>query len=168
LTRAKGLIRALHHTIRTTGSSTAGRGATRWRCGERARCQSGFSGHASVRAVCANGRGWQTRSGGECVAPRTSRRKRGRSGCGVRQVGPNARRAEPLAGLFVIEKSDELDVPDRLVRLAHFLTYAKVHWTVKQNQFFPNATVPGELLNVDFMVKDLVLQVREGFPDAQT
>jgi hypothetical protein len=39
---------------------------------------------------------------------------------------------------------------------------------VKQNQFFPNATVPGELLNVDFMVKDLALQVREGFPDAQT
>ncbi len=31
---------------------------------------------------------------------------------------------------------------------------AKVHWTPKQNQFFPDATVPGELLNVDFMVKD--------------
>ena len=31
---------------------------------------------------------------------------------------------------------------------------AKVHWTPKQNQFFPDATVPGELVNVDFMVKD--------------
>jgi hypothetical protein len=31
---------------------------------------------------------------------------------------------------------------------------AKVHWIPKQNQFFPDATVPGELLNVDFMVKD--------------
>ena len=31
---------------------------------------------------------------------------------------------------------------------------AKVHWTAKQNEFFPDATVPGELLNVDFMVKD--------------
>src|SRR5262245_4831488 len=31
---------------------------------------------------------------------------------------------------------------------------AKVHWTQKQNQFFPDATVPGELVNVDFMVKD--------------
>ena len=31
---------------------------------------------------------------------------------------------------------------------------AKVHWIPKPNQFFPDATVPGELLNVDFMVKD--------------
>ena len=31
---------------------------------------------------------------------------------------------------------------------------AKIHWTGKQNTFFPKATVPGALLNVDFMVKD--------------
>jgi hypothetical protein len=31
---------------------------------------------------------------------------------------------------------------------------AKIHWTPKQNQFFPDATVPGKLLNVDVMVKD--------------
>jgi hypothetical protein len=31
---------------------------------------------------------------------------------------------------------------------------AKVHWIPKQNQFFPDATVPGNLLNVDFMMKD--------------
>src|SRR4051812_14023255 len=31
---------------------------------------------------------------------------------------------------------------------------AKIHWAPKQNQFFPDATVPGNLLNVDFMVKD--------------
>jgi cytochrome P460 len=31
---------------------------------------------------------------------------------------------------------------------------AKVHWSPKQNQFFPDATVPGTLENVDFMVKD--------------
>jgi Cytochrome P460 len=31
---------------------------------------------------------------------------------------------------------------------------AKVHWKPKQNQFFPDATVPGDLVNVDFMVKD--------------
>jgi hypothetical protein len=31
---------------------------------------------------------------------------------------------------------------------------AKVHWTPKQNEFFPDATVPGKLVNVDFMVKD--------------
>ena len=31
---------------------------------------------------------------------------------------------------------------------------AKVHWKAKANEFFPEATVPGKLLNVDFMVKD--------------
>jgi hypothetical protein len=31
---------------------------------------------------------------------------------------------------------------------------AKIHWRPKPNQFFPDATVPGELVNVDFMVKD--------------
>ena len=31
---------------------------------------------------------------------------------------------------------------------------AKVHWTQKPSQFFPEATVPGDLVNVDFMVKD--------------
>jgi hypothetical protein len=31
---------------------------------------------------------------------------------------------------------------------------AKVHWAPKANEFFPDATVPGKLLNVDFMVKD--------------
>ena len=31
---------------------------------------------------------------------------------------------------------------------------AKIHWVPKQNQYFPDATVPGNLLNVDFMVKD--------------
>jgi hypothetical protein len=31
---------------------------------------------------------------------------------------------------------------------------AKIHWAPKPNQFFPEATVPGKLLNIDFMVKD--------------
>jgi hypothetical protein len=31
---------------------------------------------------------------------------------------------------------------------------AKVHWAPKPNTFFPDATVPGKLINVDFMVKD--------------
>src|ERR1700753_2405652 len=31
---------------------------------------------------------------------------------------------------------------------------AKIHWTAKPNEFFPTATVPGNLLNVDTMVKD--------------
>jgi hypothetical protein len=32
---------------------------------------------------------------------------------------------------------------------------AKVHWMPKQNTFFPDTTGPGELANVDFMVKDI-------------
>jgi hypothetical protein len=31
---------------------------------------------------------------------------------------------------------------------------AKIHWIPKSNEFFPNATVPGKLANIDFMVKD--------------
>jgi Cytochrome P460 len=31
---------------------------------------------------------------------------------------------------------------------------AKIHWRAKPNQFFADATVPGELVNVDLMVKD--------------
>ena len=31
---------------------------------------------------------------------------------------------------------------------------AKIHWAPKQNQFFPDASVPGHLPDVDFMVKD--------------
>ncbi|MFL6417117.1 MAG: cytochrome P460 family protein [Bryobacteraceae bacterium] len=31
---------------------------------------------------------------------------------------------------------------------------AKVHWTPKQNELFPDATVPDKLQNVDFMLKD--------------
>jgi Cytochrome P460 len=31
---------------------------------------------------------------------------------------------------------------------------AKIHWAPKKNEFFPDATVPGKLANVDFMVKD--------------
>ena len=31
---------------------------------------------------------------------------------------------------------------------------AKIHWLPKPNEFFPDATVPGRLVNVDFMVKD--------------
>jgi hypothetical protein len=31
---------------------------------------------------------------------------------------------------------------------------AKIHWNPKPSEFFPEATVPGNLVNVDFMVKD--------------
>jgi len=37
---------------------------------------------------------------------------------------------------------------------------AKIHWTPKQNEFFPYVTVPGALHDIDFMVKD-----SKRFPD---
>jgi hypothetical protein len=37
---------------------------------------------------------------------------------------------------------------------------AKIHWTPKKSQFFPDATVPGAQHDVDFMVKD-----SQRFPD---
>jgi hypothetical protein len=39
---------------------------------------------------------------------------------------------------------------------------AKVHWAQKQNAFFPDATVPGNLVNVDFMLKDSTRFARDG------
>jgi len=39
---------------------------------------------------------------------------------------------------------------------------AKIHWNPKQNEFFPDATVPGSLQNVDFMVKDSVRFANSG------
>jgi len=38
---------------------------------------------------------------------------------------------------------------------------AKIHWKPKQSEFFPGATVPGGLVNVDFMAKD-----SKRFPDS--
>jgi len=38
---------------------------------------------------------------------------------------------------------------------------AKIHWTPKMNQYFPDTTVPGTLHDVDFMVKD-----SKRFPDS--
>lgn len=31
---------------------------------------------------------------------------------------------------------------------------AKIHWKPKESEFFPSATVPGSMVNVDFMEKD--------------
>src|SRR3982751_5933538 len=39
---------------------------------------------------------------------------------------------------------------------------AKIHYNPKQNEFFPDATVPGSLQNVDFMVKDSVRFANSG------
>lgn len=45
-------------------------------------------------------------------------------------------------------------IPDNGKPVPDGAKMAKVHWTPKPNEFFPTATVPGKLVNVDFMVKD--------------
>lgn len=45
-------------------------------------------------------------------------------------------------------------IPDNGKPVPDGARMAKIHWTPKPNEFFPDATVPDKLLNVDFMVKD--------------
>jgi hypothetical protein len=45
-------------------------------------------------------------------------------------------------------------IPDNGKPVPDGAKMAKIHWKPKQNEFFPDATVPGSLLNVDFMMKD--------------
>ena len=51
-------------------------------------------------------------------------------------------------------------IPDNGKPVPDGARMAKVHWVPKKNQFFPDATVPGEQHDVDFMVKD-----SKRFPD---
>ena len=41
-----------------------------------------------------------------------------------------------------------------MVSLSRTEPDGQIHWTPKPNEFFKEATVPGNLVNVDFMVKD--------------
>ena len=45
-------------------------------------------------------------------------------------------------------------IPDNGKPVPDGAKMAKIHWLPKPNEFFPDATVPGNLVNVDFMVKD--------------
>jgi len=45
-------------------------------------------------------------------------------------------------------------IPDNGKPVPDGAKMAKIHWKPKPNQFFPDATVPGDLVNVDLMVKD--------------
>ncbi len=45
-------------------------------------------------------------------------------------------------------------IPDNGKPVPNGAKMAKMHWAPKANDSFPGATVPGTLLNIDFMVKD--------------
>jgi hypothetical protein len=59
-----------------------------------------------------------------------------------------------IVGNPVMIKAYEAGIPANGKPVPDGAKMAKYHWKPKQNATFPGATVPGELVNVDFMVKD--------------
>jgi hypothetical protein len=59
-----------------------------------------------------------------------------------------------ILGNPVMIEAYQAGIPDNGKPVPDGAKMAKIHWNPKANEFFPDATVPGELLNVDFMVKD--------------
>jgi hypothetical protein len=66
----------------------------------------------------------------------------------------NGKVAAVILGNPVMIKAYAAGIPANGMPVPDGARMAKVHWIPKQNEFFPEATVPGNLLNVDFMVKD--------------
>src|SRR5262245_14119710 len=58
-----------------------------------------------------------------------------------------------IVGNQVMIDAYKAGIPDNGKPVPDGAKMAKVHWIPKQSQFFPTASVPGTLLNVDFMVK---------------
>jgi hypothetical protein len=51
-------------------------------------------------------------------------------------------------------KAYQAGIPNNGKPVPNGAKMAKIHWSQKKNEFFPEATVPDRLVNVDFMVKD--------------
>lgn len=54
----------------------------------------------------------------------------------------------------VMIKAYQAGIPDNGKTFPDGAKMAKIHWTAKKNQHFPDATEPGTLHDVDFMVKN--------------
>lgn len=72
----------------------------------------------------------------------------------VISVSHNAKAIAVIVGNPTMIKAYEAGIPANGKPVPDGARMAKVHWVPKQNQFFPDATVPGEQHDVDFMVKD--------------
>jgi len=59
-----------------------------------------------------------------------------------------------IVGNPVMIKAYQAGIPANGKHVPDGAKMAKLHWSPKQNQFNPEATSPGTLLNVDFMEKD--------------
>jgi len=69
-------------------------------------------------------------------------------------ISRNDRVMAVILGNPVMIKAYEAGIPANGQPVPDGARMAKIHWQPKQNAFFPDTTGPGELANVDFMVKD--------------
>ena len=79
---------------------------------------------------------------------------RGYEGWQAISISRNERVVAMILGNPVMITAYEDGIPGNGKPVPDGAKMAKIHWAPKANQFFPEATVPGDLLNVDFMVKD--------------
>jgi hypothetical protein len=69
-------------------------------------------------------------------------------------VSRNEKAVAVILGNPAMIQAFQAGIPDNGKPFPDGAKMAKVHWTPKPNEFFPSATVPDKLENVDFMVKD--------------
>jgi hypothetical protein len=79
---------------------------------------------------------------------------RGYEGWQAISTSGNGRVVAVILGNPVMIDAYRAGFPDNGKPVPDGAKMAKIHWKPKPNPFFPDATVPGELVNVDFMVKD--------------
>jgi hypothetical protein len=79
---------------------------------------------------------------------------RGYEGWQAISISRNEKVVAVILGNPVMIAAYEAGIPANGKPVPDGARMAKIHWLPKQNQFFPDATVPGALVNVDFMVKD--------------
>jgi Cytochrome P460 len=79
---------------------------------------------------------------------------RGYEGWQAISISRNERVVAMILGNPVMIDAYRAGIPGNAKPVPDGAKMAKIHWTPKPNEFFPDATVPGNLLNVDFMVKD--------------
>jgi hypothetical protein len=79
---------------------------------------------------------------------------RGYEGWQAISISRNEKVVAVILGNPVMIDSYQAGIPGNGKPVPDGAKMAKVHWTPKPNEFFPEATVPGTLVNVDFMVKD--------------
>jgi hypothetical protein len=69
-------------------------------------------------------------------------------------VSRNDKAVAVILGNPAMIQAYQAGIPDNGKRFPDGAKMAKVHWKPKPNEFFPSATVPDKLENVDFMIKD--------------